>query len=89
MSDIYFNRYLQGPESNIIDFAAKLTAFIRKLNYRIKNFENRQFGMFENVASLRGKPSTTSVQEITKHLLLLKDEIKHYFFNDSDAQACS
>ena len=28
----HFNCYLQGPESNIIDFATKLTAFIRKLN---------------------------------------------------------
>ena len=33
--------------------------------------------------------SITFVQEITKHLLLLKDEIKHYFFNDGDAQACT
>ena len=38
LSDIFgvmnhFNRYLQGPESNIIDFATKLTAFIRKLNF--------------------------------------------------------
>ena len=48
-----------GPESNIIDFKAKLTAFIRKLNLWIKNIENRQFGMFQNVASLGGKPSIT------------------------------
>ena len=41
------------------------------------------------MASLRGKPSITFVQEITKHLLLLIDEIKHYFFNDGDAQACT
>ena len=32
----HFNRYLWGPESNIIDFAAKLTAFVRKLNLWIK-----------------------------------------------------
>ena len=43
--------------------------------------------MFESVASLGGEPSITFVQEITKHLLLLKDEIKQYF-NDGDAQAC-
>ena len=42
-----------------------------------------QFEMFENVASVGGEPSTTFVQEIHKHLLLLKDEIKHY------AQACT
>ena len=53
-----------------------------------KNIENRQFGMFENLASLGGEPSITFVQEITKHLLL-KDEIKQYFFNDGDAQACT
>ena len=46
--------------------------------------------MFENVASLGGEPSITFVQEITiKHLFLLKDEIKQYFFNDGDAQACT
>ena len=38
LSDIFgvmnhFNCYLQGPESNIIDFATKLSAFIRKLNF--------------------------------------------------------
>ena len=44
--------------------------------------------MCENVASLGGKPGITFVQEIAKHLHLLKDEIKHYFFNDVDAQAC-
>ena len=58
-----FNRYFEGPESNIIDFAAKLTAFNRKLNLWIKNTENRQFGMLENVASLVGKPSITFVQK--------------------------
>ena len=42
--------------------------------------------MFVSVASLGGEPSITFVQEITKHLLLLKDEIKQYF-NDGDAQA--
>ena len=93
LSDIFevmnhFNRYLQEPESNIIDFSAKLTAFVRKLNLWIKNIENRQFGMSENVASLAWEPSITFVQEIIKHLLL-KDEIKHYFFNDGDAQACA
>ena len=45
--------------------------------------------MFENVASLGEKPSITFVQKITKHLLLWQDEIKHYFFNDGDAQACT
>ena len=55
----------------------------------IKNSENRQFGMFENVASLGGEPSIAFFQEITKHLLLLKDEITQYFFNDGDAQACT
>ena len=45
--------------------------------------------MFENVASLGGEFSITFVQEITKHLFLLKDEIKQYFFNDGDAQACT
>ena len=55
----------------------------------IKNIENKQFGMFENVTSLGEKPGITFVQEITKFFLLLKDEIKHYFFNDGDAQACT
>ena len=41
--------------------------------------------MFENMASFGGE----SLQEITKHLLLLKNEIKQYFFNDDDAQACT
>ena len=54
LSDIFgvvkhFNHYHQGPENNIIDFAAKLTAIIWKLIWRMKNIENRQFGMFENV----------------------------------------
>ena len=31
------------------------------------------------------EPSITFVQEITKHLFPLKDEIKHYLFNDGDA----
>ena len=58
LSDIFgvinhFNCYLQGPESNIIDFATKLSAFIRKLDLWIKTL-NRQFGMFENLASLGG-----------------------------------
>ena len=83
----HFNRYYQRPESNIIDFATKLTAFTRKLNLWIKNIENRQFGMFENVKSLGGELSIAFVQETTKHHLLLKDEIKHYFCNDGDAQA--
>ena len=43
--------------------------------------------MFENVASLAGEPSIAFGQEIIKHLLLLKDEIKQYFFNDGDTQA--
>ena len=49
---IHFNRYFQGHKSNIIDLAAKLTAFIRKLNLWIKKIDNRQFEMFENMASL-------------------------------------
>ena len=44
--------------------------------------------MFESVSSLGGEPSITFIQEITKHLLLLKNEIKLYF-NDGDAQACT
>ena len=44
--------------------------------------------MFENVASLAEEPSIAFGQEIIKHLLLLKEEIKQYFFNDGDAQAC-
>ena len=43
--------------------------------------------MFKILVSLGGKPSITFVQEITSYLL--KDEIKHYFFNDGDAQACT
>ena len=85
----HFNCNLLGSESNIINFATNLTAFIRKLDLWIKIIGNRQFGMFENVASLGGEPSITFAQEITKHLLLLKDEIKQYFFNDGDAQACT
>ena len=84
----HFNHYLQGPESNIIDFAAKSTAFIRKLHLWMKNIKNRQFGMFKNMTSFGGKRSNRFVQEITKHLLL-EDEIKHYFFNDGDPQACT
>ena len=45
--------------------------------------------MFENVASLAEEPRITFGQKIIKHLLLLKDEIKQYFFNDGDAQACT
>ena len=45
--------------------------------------------MFENVASLVGEPSIAFGQEIIKHLLLFKDEIKQYFFNSGDAQACT
>ena len=94
LSDIFgvmnhFNRYLQGPESNIIDFAAELTAFNRKVSLWIKNIENKLFGIFENVASLGGSLSITFVQEITKHLLLLRNKIKHYFFNDGDGHACT
>ena len=94
LSDIFgvmnhLNCSLQGPESNIIDFSIKLTAFTQKLTLWIKNIENRQFGMFENVASLAGEPSITFGQEIIKHLLLLKDEIKQHFFNHDDAQACT
>ena len=44
--------------------------------------------MFENVTSFRREPNITFVQEITKHILLLIHEIKQYFFNDCDAQAC-
>ena len=54
-----------------------------------KNVENRPFEMFETVASLAGEFRISFRQEITKHLLLLKDEIKLYFFNDGDAQACT
>ena len=53
----------------------------------IKDIENRQFGMFENVTSHAGEPSIAFDQEIIKHLLLLKDDIKQYFFNVGDAQA--
>ena len=45
--------------------------------------------MFENVASLAREPTIASGQEIIKRLLLLKDDIKQYFFNDGDAQACT
>ena len=45
--------------------------------------------MFENVASLAEEPTIAFGQEIIKHLLLLKDEIKQYLFNDGDAQACT
>ena len=45
--------------------------------------------MFENVASLAGESSIAFGQEIIKHLLLLKDDIKQYFFSDGDAQACT
>ena len=85
----HFNCSLQGPESNIIDFSIKLIAFTQKLDLWIKSIENRQFGMFENVASLAWEPSIAFGQEIIKHLLLLKDEIKQYFFNDGDTQACT
>ena len=84
----HFNRYRQEPDSSIIGFAAKLTAFIRKLNLLIKNIENKQLEMFENEASLGEKPGIIFVQEITKHLLLLKDKIKHYFFKGGDGQVC-
>ena len=84
----YFSCSLHGPESNIIDFSIKLIAFTQKLDLWIKNLENRQFGMFENVASLAEEPSIAFGQQIIKHLLL-KDEIKQYFFNDGDAQACT
>ena len=45
--------------------------------------------MFENAASLAGEPSVAFVQDIIKYFLLLIDEIKQYFFNDGDAQACT
>ena len=83
----HFSCSLQGFESNIINFSIKLIAFTQKLDLWIKNIENRQFGMFENVASLAVEPSIAFGQEIIKHLFLLKDEIKQYFFNDDDAQA--
>ena len=41
------------------------------------------------MASFGGEPSIAFVQEITKHLLLSKDEMKQYYFNDGDAQACT
>ena len=80
----HFNCSLQEPESNIIDFSIKLTAFIRKLDLWIKNNENRQFGMFENVASLAGEPIIAFGQEIIKYFLLFIDNIKQYFFNDGE-----
>ena len=48
LSDIFgvmnhCNCFLQGPESNIIDFSIKLIAFTQKLDLWIKNIENRQF----------------------------------------------
>ena len=94
LSDIFgamnhFNCFFQGHKSNIIDFSIKLTAFTRKLDSWIKSIEKRQFGMFENVASLAGERSIAFGQEITKHFILLKDKIKQYFFNDGDAQACT
>ena len=85
----HFSCSLQGPESNIIDFSIKLIAFTKKLDLCIKNIKSRQFGMFENVVSLAGEPSIAFGQETINHLLLLKDEIKPYFFNDGDAQACT
>ena len=81
--------FSSGPESNIIDFSIKLIAFTPKQDLWIKNLENRQIGMFENVVSLAEEPSIAFGQEIIKHLLLLKDEIKQYFFNDGDAQTCT
>ena len=45
--------------------------------------------MFEEVASLEREPNITIVEVITKHLLLLKDKIMHYFFHDNIAQACT
>ena len=62
---------------------------MRKLNLRIKNIENRQFGIFENAASFGGESSITFVHEITKQLFLLEDEIKQSFFYDGDSQACT
>ena len=41
------------------------------------------------MASLAEEPNIAFGQEIIKYLLLLKDEIKQYFFNDGDAQACT
>ena len=83
----HFSCSLQGPESNIIDFSikrSKIKRFTKKLDLCIKNNENRQFGMFENVASLTGEPIIAFGQKIIKHLLLLKNEIKQYFFNDGE-----
>ena len=45
--------------------------------------------MSEEKASLGREPSITIVEVITKHPLLLKDKIKHYFFYDNIAQACT
>ena len=81
----HFSCFLQVPEISIIDLSIKLIAFAQKLDLWIKNIEDRQFGMFENVVSLAEEPSIAFGQEIIKHLLLLKDEIKQYFFNDGDA----
>ena len=52
-----FNCYLQLPESNIIDFETKLTAFSRKLHLWIKNIQNRLFGIFEIMALFGREPS--------------------------------
>ena len=45
--------------------------------------------MFENIASLAGEPSIAFGQKIINHLLLLKDEIKQYLFNNVNAQTCT
>ena len=45
--------------------------------------------MFENVASLAGSLILRLVKRSSNTFFLLKDEIKRYFFNDGDAQACT
>ena len=67
-----FNRYFQGPESNIINFATKLTAFIRKFNLWIEKTSRTDslecvLRMWRHLEG--NQPSITFVCEITKHLL--------------------
>lgn len=90
LSDIFgafnaFNLSLQGPERNIIDFSAKLRAFVRKLELWEKNVEKQQYGMFENVISLEQEASQDFGSQVSWHLSLLKHEIEHYF---PEAELC-
>lgn len=84
LSDIFtalnsFNLSLQGPEANIIDFTSKLQAFVRKIELWRSNVEKEQYGMFENVMTLEQKPNHDFGQQVSEHLLLLKNEIEKYF----------